>query len=185
MSYENPEPKQWGVTAIGMLLGFLLMGCLPSATDLPSTRTLPPPLAQASPHQSNSGQSLPISAQAQVLGQVIDLEVAQTPQQQAMGLMYRTALADNRGMLFPFNPPQPVSFWMKNVPVPLDMIFLRDGKVVEVAANVPPCTTASCPVYGPKTPINQVIELRAGRVAELGLRIGDSVSIRFLSGSKT
>ncbi len=184
MSCENPEPKKWRVTALGMLLSFVLVGCLPAATSPSNSQTLPP-LAQASPHQSNSGQSLPISAQAQVSGQMIDLEVAQTPQQQAMGLMYRTALADNQGMLFPFNPPQPVSFWMKNVPVPLDMIFLRDGKVVEIAASALPCTTPSCPVYGPKTPINQVIELRGGRVAELGLQVGDSVLIQFLPASKT
>lgn len=184
MSCENPEPKKWRATALGMLLlSFVLMGCLPSTTS--SNNSPISPLAQASPHQSQSGQSLPISAQAQVSGQTIDLEVAQTPQQQAMGLMYRAALADNHGMLFPFNPPQPVSFWMKNVPVPLDMIFLQDGKVVEIAANVPPCTTASCPVYGPETPINQVIELRSGRAAELELQVGDSVLIRFFSRFKT
>lgn len=181
MSCENPEPKKWRATALGILLSFVLMGCIPSATSSSNSRL--PPLAQASPHQSNSGQSLPISAQAQVSGQIIDLEVAQTPQQQAMGLMYRAALADKQGMLFPFDPPQPVSFWMRNVPVSLDMIFLRDGKVVEIAANVPPCKTAACPVYGPKTPINQVIELRSGRAAELGLQVGDSIPIRFRSSS--
>ena len=60
------------------------------------------------------GQVLPITAQAQISGQIINLEVAKTPKEQAMGLMYRTELADDRGMLFSFDPPRKVNFWMKN-----------------------------------------------------------------------
>lgn len=183
MSYENPEAK-WGVPILGIILGFLLIGCLPSAPEL-SSNSPSPLLSPANSLQSDSGQSLPVSAQAQIFNQTIDLEVAQTPQQQALGLMHRRALPDDRGMLFPFSPPQLVSFWMRNVPVPLDMLFLRDGKVVEIAVNVPPCTTASCPVYGPDTPVNQVIELRGGRAAELGIQVGDSLSIRLLPASGT
>jgi uncharacterized membrane protein (UPF0127 family) len=105
---------------------------------------------------------LPISAQAEMAGQRISLEVARTLQEQATGLMYRTSLADDRGMLFSFDPPQPVNFWMKNVKISLDMVFLRDGEVIEIAANVPPCTTSPCPTYGPQSLIDQVIELRGG-----------------------
>jgi hypothetical protein len=101
-----------------------------------------------------------------------------------MGLMYRTTLADDRGMLFPFEPPQPVSFWMKNVRIPLDMIFLRDGEVKAIAASVPPCTAEPCPTYGPPTAVNQVIELRGGRAAELGLKVGDRVKIKFLDSKR-
>lgn len=184
MSYGNLKPKRWNLRVLGIILGFMLMGCLPPATEPSSDSQALPSLTQANSHQKNFGQSLPISAQAQISSQVIDLEVAQTPQQQAMGLMYRTALADNQGMLFPFNPPQPVSFWMKNVSISLDMIFLRNGKIVEIAANVPPCKTVPCPVYGPNASVNQVIELRGGRAAELGLQVGDSVLVRFLPASK-
>jgi len=119
-------------------------------------------------------------------GQTIGLEVAQTPEEQARGLMYRPTLARDRGMLFTFDPPQIVTFFMKNVLIPLDIIFLKDGQVLEIAANVPPCTTSPCPLYFPAvesaqasepTPVDQVIELRGGRAAELGLRAGDFVSI--------
>jgi hypothetical protein len=123
---------------------------------------------------------LPISALAEMAGQKISLEVARTPEEQAMGLMYRTSLAPDRGMLFAFNPPRPVSFWMKNVSIPLDMVFLRNGEVKAIAANVPPCTTTPCPSYGPEIAIDQVIELRGGRAAELGLKVGDRVSVKFL-----
>ena len=122
---------------------------------------------------------LPISAEATIAGEIVELEVARTPAQQALGLMFRPALPDNRGMLFPFDPPRPVGFWMKNVPVSLDMIFLLEGEVKAIAANVPPCTNEPCPTYGPATPIDLVLELRAGRAAQLGLQVGDRISIRF------
>jgi uncharacterized protein len=152
----------------------------PGQEKLLSQQPTPAPVVSSSP--TNAGQMLPISAQAEIRGQRISLEVARTRQQQQMGLMYRTSLADNRGMLFPFDPPQPTSFWMKNTKIPLDMIFLRDGQVKAIFANVPPCKADPCPSYGPENTIliDQVIELRAGRAAELGLKVGDRVTIKFL-----
>jgi uncharacterized membrane protein (UPF0127 family) len=172
----------------GITLSILLISCAASVpaneaegTQFKSDVSTPSPaVALASP--TPTGQMLPISAQAEIRGQRILLEVARTPQQQQMGLMYRTSLADNRGMLFPFAPPQPVSFWMKNTKIPLDMIFLREGTVKAISANVPPCTSTPCPSYGPgTTEIDQVIELRGGRAAELGLQVGDQIPIKFLS----
>jgi len=95
--------------------------------------------------------------------------------------MYRTSLAADQGMLFVYEPPQPVSFWMKNTKIPLDMVFLRDGQVKMLKANVPPCTTNPCPTYGPgsEVAIDQVIELQAGRAAQLRLKIGDRMNIKF------
>lgn len=159
-----------------MVLGILLLSCSSPTPAIPPTAT-PSPKVET---RLDLGQKLPISAQAIIAGGTIGLEVAQTQQQQAMGLMYRTNLADNRGMLFQFPLPQTVSFWMKNVRIPLDMIFLQDGEVKAIAASVPPCTTDPCPTYGPGTAIEQVIELRGGRAAELGLKVGDRVEIKFL-----
>lgn len=133
--------------------------------------------------EPSMSQNLPISASAEIDGEVIQLEVAQTPQEQAKGLMYRSPLPDDRGMLFPFNPPRPVQFWMKNTPSPLDMVFLRDGEVQAIVAAAPPCQADPCPTYGPETPvpIDQVLELRSGRAAELGLTVGDRINIQFLN----
>ncbi len=167
--------RYWA-TVLGVVLGNLLISC-----SAPTPAVSPPPSAQV--QMPVSGQTLPISAQAVIAGRKIELEVARTQQQQAMGLMHRTTLADNRGMLFPFESPQPVRFWMKNVRIPLDMIFLQDGKVKAIAPSVPPCKTEPCPTYGPNTAVNQVIELRGGRSAELGLKVGDRVKIEF-AGSK-
>ncbi|MEC4811952.1 MAG: DUF192 domain-containing protein [Scytonema sp. PMC 1069.18] len=165
-----------------IILSVLLAGCFDSTpavspSSTPSIQTQAPMnLEQKS--SVNRGQQLPISAVAVVPnGTKIELEVARTPQEQQMGLMYRPALPDNRGMLFEFQSAFQASFWMKNVPVPLDMVFLRNGVVQYIAVSAPPCTSHPCPTYGPKTPVNQVIELRSGRAAELALKAGDRIKI--------
>ncbi|MBE9062063.1 DUF192 domain-containing protein [cf. Phormidesmis sp. LEGE 11477] len=129
------------------------------------------------------GQLLPVTALAQMKGETFEIEVAKTSSEQALGLMFRSALPDNRGMLFPFSPPRRVSFWMKDVPVALDMVFLREGEVVAIAPEVPPCPALPCSSYGPDDQIvDQVLELRSGRAAEIDLQVGDTVSIEALPG---
>lgn len=130
--------------------------------------------------RSLPGQVLPITATAKLGNQTFELEVAKTRQQEALGLMYRTFLPSNRGMLFLFSPPQPVQFWMKHCRISLDMIFLRQGKVIAISANTPPCTADPCPVYGPDEPIDQVIEIRGGQAASLGITVGASVEVQQL-----
>ncbi|MFW6358415.1 MAG: DUF192 domain-containing protein [Chroococcales cyanobacterium] len=131
------------------------------------------------PQEETLGQMLPIEARAIMGDTLIELEITKTPEQQALGLMYRESLPDNRGMLFSFDPPKFTQFWMKNVKIPLDMIFLREGEIQAIAANVPPCNTFPCPTYGPEGLIDQVIELRGGRAAEIGLEVGDRITIEF------
>lgn len=165
-----------------LMLSLLLMGCSTQSTAkiTPNSYTVS---NQALPViNKNLGQNLPISAIAIVAnGTKIELEVARTLEQQEMGLMYRPPLPANRGMLFQFSSPSPESFWMKNTPVPLDIVFLRKGVVQYIAASVPPCTTNSCPTYGPRTLVDQVIELHSGRAKELNLKIGSYVKINALS----
>jgi len=127
-----------------------------------------------------SSQTLPISAKAQINNRPIELEVAKTAEQQDIGLMYRTSLPDDRGILFEFKSARLVSFWMKNCKIALDMIFLRDGVVEAIELSAPPCTADPCPTYGPDTAVDQVIELRGGRATELGVKVGDRIEIEFL-----
>ncbi len=163
-------------------ISVLLIGC---SFGLNPAQAESPPSAIAAPPQRGIAetvqpQSLPISAVATISKARINLEVASTPEQQETGLMQRTSLADDHGMLFPFQPARPVGFWMKNCLISLDMVFIRLGKVVAIAANAPPCTSEPCTVYPSRVPIDQVIELRAGRADELGLKVGDPISVEFL-----
>ncbi|MEO1297024.1 MAG: DUF192 domain-containing protein [Cyanobacteria bacterium J06636_16] len=145
---------------------------------------------EASPEASNSlspiqRQMLPITAEVGLGGQTIGLEVAQSRQEQTIGLMNRAMLADDRGMLFPFSPPETVNFWMKNVLIPLDMVFVYQGEVVAIAPDVPPCIADPCPTYGPEEQlVDYVIELRGGRAEDLGVQIGDPVAIQWLETSQ-
>ena len=102
------------------------------------------------------------------------LEVALTQDQLYRGLMYRTHLPEGQGMLFPFAPPRTVSFWMKNTLIPLDMIFIRRGKVVHIVHNVPPCKSDPCPGYSSVVPVDQVVELPAGTARGCGIDVGAS-----------
>lgn len=166
-----------------LMLGMGFMGCSSVPASSPDANSAPEPAQSPATQlsaQVQSGQSLPVSAQIKVADQVIQLEVAKTLNQQAIGLMARPKLEPNRGMLFPFNPARPVSFWMKNVLINLDMVFLRNGRVVAIASEVPPCQTEPCPVYGPKDAIDQVIELRGGRAEELGIKPGDRLTVQSL-----
>lgn len=132
-------------------------------------------LDQASP------QYLPVGATAMINDTVIDLEVAATPEQQALGLMHRADLGENRGMLFPFDPPRKAAFWMKNTLMPLDIVFMNGQNVVTIHENVPPCEVQPCPTYPSAGPVNQVIELEAGQAKKLGIQEGDRIDVQFLS----
>ena len=138
-------------------------------------------LGNQSATAKTSGQVLPVTARAWIADRSIELEVAKTAEQQDIGLMYRTSLANDRGMLFEFKSARRVSFWMKNCKISLDMIFLRDGVVEAIEVSAPPCTVDPCPTYGPDTAVDRVIELRGGRAVELGVKVGDRIEIEFLS----
>jgi uncharacterized protein len=103
----------------------------------------------------------------------ITVEIAATPQEQAKGLMFRTELAPDKGMLFPFPMPKQASFWMKNTYIPLDIIFVQsDGVIESIAANAEPTSLTPVPSKGK---VGYVLELAGGRAAELGLRPGDTM----------
>lgn len=102
------------------------------------------------------------------------VEIARSEEEQARGLMFRTELAPNKGMIFPFKAPRPANFWMKNTQISLDIIFVRsDGSIETIAAETTPYSLDGVPSNGP---VWMVLELVGGRAAQLGLKPGDSVS---------
>jgi uncharacterized membrane protein (UPF0127 family) len=100
------------------------------------------------------------------------VEVARTQAQQERGLMFVRSLGGDRGMIFPYDPPRDVAFWMKNTLIPLDMVFIRsDGTIARIATAK---ALDETPVPAGE-PIAAVLEIRGGRAAELGLKVGDRV----------
>ena len=107
-----------------------------------------------------------------------EVETAKTEGQQQRGLMFRTDIPRDGGMLFapypPSGPPKEASFWMKNTPSPLDIIFIRaDGSIAHIAENTTPFSETPVPSG---EPVAAVLELRGGRSAELGIAEDDIVS---------
>lgn len=101
-----------------------------------------------------------------------NVQVAATPDEQERGLMFYKSLRPDQGMIFPYDPPQDVSFWMKNTLIPLDMLFIRaDGTIARIVTAK---ALDETPVPGGE-PIAAVLELRGGRAGELGIREGDKV----------
>jgi uncharacterized membrane protein (UPF0127 family) len=104
---------------------------------------------------------------------VIQVEVTSTPEEKAMGLMFRTTLADDAGMLFPYTPPQEATMWMRNTYISLDMVFIRgDGIIHRIEANTEPFSER---VIASRGTVAAVLELKAGSAARLGLKPGDRV----------
>jgi uncharacterized membrane protein (UPF0127 family) len=108
--------------------------------------------------------------------QIFDVEMATTPEERSKGLMFRRELPAGQGMLFDFGPETPVSMWMKNTHISLDMIFIRaDGRIARIAENTVPFSEAIVP-SGP--PVKAVLEVVAGTTKRLGIAPGDRVAHR-------
>ena len=107
-------------------------------------------------------------------GQKFTVEIADTDEKHALGLMFRDELPDDHGMLFIFGYEAPRSFWMKNTRISLDiMYFDADLALVSVSENTPPCRQRQCPAYPSTGPAQYVLELNAGKASELGVLPGD------------
>lgn len=114
---------------------------------------------------------------AKLQGQTFLLAVAKTDKERAVGLSQKTKLAKNEGMVFLFDSPDYYSFWMKDMRLPIDIIFLRDKKIVTIFSRVSPPsdTNKELPIYRPEEPADMVIEISAGLSETLNLKKGDEV----------
>jgi uncharacterized protein len=101
------------------------------------------------------------------------VELAETPAQMMQGLMFRTSLAPDAGMLFDYRRPTPATMWMRNTFIPLDMLFVDErGRIVNIHERAVP---RSDDVIAAAEPVRAVIELNGGTAARLGIEPGDRV----------
>ena len=107
----------------------------------------------------------------------VDAELATTPESRTRGLMDRPTMAVDKGMLFIFEVAQPLSFWMFNTLIPLDIIFAdAERRITSIHASVPPCRPPlRCPTYASHGLAQFVLEVNAGTVAKAGLGVGDEL----------
>ncbi len=113
-------------------------------------------------------------------GEIIFLEIADTDFARAKGLSERESLEENEGMLFLFSEKGRYGFWMKDVRFPIDIVWLDGDGVVWIEKNVPPeigIPDHRLSVYAPDNDADKVLEIRAGKADETGLKIGDHVTL--------
>src|SRR4030095_13081118 len=114
-------------------------------------------------------------------GEKVKLEVAVSREEVSRGLMYRTSMPEDNGMVFLFRPATPANFWMYHTLIPLDMLFINEGKIVKLFEQVPPCKSEKpddCARYpeGPGIVVSEVVELNAGGSKLHGVQWGASVN---------
>lgn len=156
--------KRWAVPGRGTLPALLVLGLF-AGLSAPASG------AESAGALVFAQEALAIEVEGTV--HPFTVEVARTPEQLAQGLMFRLDLAPDAGMLFDFGSERPVSMWMKNTLIPLDMLFVsNDGRIVRVHANATPLSLEDIPSGGP---VRAVIELPGGTAERLHIRQGDRV----------
>ena len=112
-------------------------------------------------------------------GTVIRVETMMRKEDMMRGMMFRESLPQGRGMLFIHGSPGLYPYWMHQVKVPLDMIWMEpDGKVFFISANTPPCQADPCPMYGPDSPATIVLEIAGGMAAKEGVTVGSQIRVQ-------
>lgn len=147
----------------------LTIACSPQ----PSAEATPAAQAEPATHPESGLAVVPLTVKSGGRTHRFRVEVAATPQEQQRGLMFRTALGPNEGMIFPNETPQMQSFWMHNTVIPLDIIYIGPDRRILNIVRGEPYDDTSLPSAGP---VINVLEIAAGRSEELGIKPGDLVS---------
>ena len=153
----------------GLVALALLTACSPQQATGPA-----PAAQEAASHPVSGLDVVPLTVTGPSGTHRFRVEVARTTAEQARGLMFRTSLAPDEGMIFPRETASQASFWMKDTPLPLDIIFVGpDGTISNIVAQTTPYSLDPVLSVGPAS---LVLELAGGRAQELGIQAGDKVT---------
>ena len=160
----------------------LLTACQPASSDNNLQQALlaanePSPIASAVA-SATPAASVAATSHIQVAGRTIAVEIADTFQSRQKGLSGRPSLAKGTGLVLYWPRPEPTSIWMPDMNFAIDVIFVRDDKIVFIEKNAQPCPSREdCPTFGTTTPVNYVLEVPAGSVTEWGIKVGDPIQL--------
>ncbi len=157
-------------------LAVFTLAMLSACSPQPATEATPAAVSAPAMHPVSGLPVIPLTVATPKGKHAFRVEVARSEEEQARGLMFRTELGPDEGMIFPREPADVASFWMKNTPLPLDIIFIGiDHRVLNIAANTTPYSLT--PV-GADGLTGAVLEIPGGRAAQLGIVAGAAVSWR-------
>ena len=158
-------PSGMGVMAMLAALG----GCSPAVSEAPGAVSAQP----AELHPESRLEVVTLFVHSGEKKRRFRVEMARSRFEQAKGLMFRTAMGPDEGMLFPFDKPRQASFWMRNTVIPLDLIFIgADRRILNVFDNAEPYSENQIISEGQAI---AVLELNGGRAGQLGIKAGDRV----------
>jgi len=170
------------IVLCGIIAVSTMSGCVTMQPGTPTNTNSVTTAASGSAVTNSSSTSMALKAPTTyrvTMGSItVYAEAADTPAKREMGLMNRTYLNEDAGMLFIFPTQQQQSFWMKNMRIPLDIVFITaDNHVLEIYPSVPPCTSDPCTLYTSSAPIKYALEVNSGFCARNRIASGDPVII--------
>lgn len=167
------------ITISKRLIASVVVGLVLAVAGFTILRRLP---SKQTFHAATSEQSTQLMQVVTAQGRTYNVEVAVTTEEQRLGLANRDDLAETGGMIFPFKPPQLVSFWMKDMRFPLDIVWISNNKVIGVANDLPIPKTGTdvtaLPTYHPPAAVDYVLELNRGQAQFFA--VGDTLTITTL-----
>ncbi len=151
----RPEIRSRATTLIAVALGLAIAACGPAGPP-------PPPF---------------LAIEASDATRFVRVEIAETEERRQRGLMGRTSILEDAGMLFVWAEDTTSGFWMKDTPLRLSIAFISaDGRIVRMF-DMEPCAADPCPVYDPQTSYRMAVEVRQGTLDRQGVRVGDRVRL--------
>lgn len=156
------------------LIVLIISGCLVSILMIAFLTTYSKGVGIAAVHAINNKERF---ATARINKQEIKIEIASTFRQQYQGLSGRDSICADCGMLFDFDDSAIQSFVMRNMKFPLDIIFIHNGVIVNIASNLEPEGANPSNIYKSDSPVNQVMEVNGGYCKRHNIKPGDKVSV--------
>lgn len=174
---KNNRGRNIGAIAlVAILIGALMMMIFQPAPQPERTGSNPAGEQSGDPYKFRMDGELAFLSEEGDTISTIEIEIAEDHESRMRGMMYRTAMKENRGMFFVFPYEGPQSFWMKNTPLALDMLFINKRfEIVKIHENTAPYSTQSYPSDRPAT---YVLEVNAGYCGKYGIEQGDKVAVQ-------